>query len=125
MIQLDVHQFRDKVLKQIDDAARDRNQGQIDALIKEAEENSQLDIANYAWGRSAYLTSELQRAVDFLDAALRLNPLFPGAYNWKSIALLDAGKYDAAIDCINQAIENLVLLNYAMFYYNKGIIYKR
>lgn len=125
MIQLDLQPFRTKLVQDLDEALNARNLGQVDALVREAEESFQLDIANFAQARKAYLNSQFERTVELLELVLRLNPQFVPAYNWKAIALMDAGKYEAAIDCLNQAIENLVLLNYAVFFYNKGIAYKR
>src|SRR5437016_684103 len=115
MNETDLKDFRNKLLIAIDEASSRRDLPQINILLQEARKNLQLDIAMYAEARKAHTNSDLDKALNFLDSAIQLNPHFAHAYNWKAIVLSESGKYEAAIDCLNRAIENLFLLNYAVF----------
>lgn len=112
--------FRSVTITQAEEAVTKRDVAKIDALVKEAKERFQLDIVGYIESLKAFLASDFEKVTDFADAAIHLNPQFAHAYHWKSVGLVESGKYEDAINCINRAMGNLLLMNFTGFYAVKG-----
>jgi len=62
-----------------------------------------------------------QKAIEYLDEAIKLKPNFAGAYNNRGNAYCDLGQYQRAIEDYNEAIR--ILPNYALSYGNRGVVY--
>jgi tetratricopeptide (TPR) repeat protein len=60
-------------------------------------------------------------AIDFLDMALELYPLYPKAWLNKAITYQHKGDITEALICFDKAIE--LDRNYSLAFYNKGVLY--
>jgi tetratricopeptide (TPR) repeat protein len=62
-----------------------------------------------------------QKAIEYLDEAIKLKPNFAGAYNNRGNAYCDLGQFQRAIEDYNEAIR--INPDYALSYGNRGVIY--
>jgi hypothetical protein len=62
-----------------------------------------------------------QKAIEYLDEAIKLKPNFAGAYNNRGNAYCDLGQYERAIEDYSEAIR--LKPDYAFSYGNRGVVY--
>lgn len=81
-----------------------------------------VDWFNYAlelWDGEKYTDSE--KAIEYLNNAIKLKPNYADAYNCRGIAYKDLRQYQLAIKDFNEAIR--LKPDYAVFYNNRGLSY--
>ncbi|HUN54657.1 MAG TPA: tetratricopeptide repeat protein [Smithella sp.] len=62
-----------------------------------------------------------QKAIEYLDQAIKIKPNFAGAYNNRGNAYCDLGQYQRALEDFNEAIR--IKPDYALSYGNRGVVY--
>jgi tetratricopeptide (TPR) repeat protein len=60
-----------------------------------------------------------------VEAALKLNPTLTYAHVLKGNILIDMKEFEKAIESLDYSIQNLMLINYAIFFCNKGVAFDR
>ncbi|MFZ4440784.1 MAG: tetratricopeptide repeat protein [Syntrophales bacterium] len=78
-----------------------------------------VDKASALWEDVKY--TDPQKAIEYLNEAIRLKPDYAGSYNNRGIAYLDLKRYPRAIDDFNEAIR--LAPNLAPAYNNRGLNY--
>jgi len=67
------------------------------------------------------LNENYQRAVFYLNKALKVNPYDEECYNDKSLCLVDLGKTDEALQCIDEGLK--ICRESKLLYHNRGWIF--
>ena len=83
-----------------------------------------IDLYNNAWAIcSSGKCTDPQKAIEYLDEAIKRMPALAEAYNIKGNADCDLGQHQRAIEDYNEAIR--LKPNYAHAYYNRGCTYSK
>lgn len=125
MIVLQSHEARTRILRAMRDAVQKHDAAALDVLMVEADQSDLLDLGAYIQAQKAWIAGDYTAAINAVDRAIALEPMFADAHLLKVAALIQIEKYETAVLFTNQAMQNLSLLNYAPFYANKGIAYER
>jgi tetratricopeptide (TPR) repeat protein len=56
-------------------------------------------------GKSFLESGDFDKALDFFEQALLLNPKNPDLWNYKGIVLRSLGRYAESIDCFNNSLK--------------------
>ena len=76
------------------------------AYLKAIEFNSNYDKAYYALGKIYIDLNETGNALDQLQLAVQVNPAYPEAWELRGVLLQQSERYDEAIECYQQAVQN-------------------
>jgi tetratricopeptide (TPR) repeat protein len=117
--------LREKVFNEGLAAAQMRDPARVEAAIKEATTQWFLEIADCIRGYNAYWNNDFDGAIQYSQKAIRLDPALTVAHNLKIVSLMGAGKNEEAITSADYAIQHLLLIQFAVFYYNKGVALER
>ncbi len=91
----------------------------IFAPIVNAETGVEWDLTNK--GVDYIDVGEYEKAIEYFDKAIELNPNYPTAFYSRGIAYMNLGQYERAIEEFNEAITHDP--NYVVAYYNRGVAY--
>jgi tetratricopeptide (TPR) repeat protein len=117
--------LRDNILKEAITAINAGDDTQFDALIKKATNEWFLDAANWIRGQKAYSKKDFPKALEYFEMALKLDPSFAPAHHSKVAVLIEMGSLEEAIKSADYVISHLMLIQFAPYFYNKGIALDR
>ncbi len=118
-------ELRENILTEAVAAIQARDHTRVEAAIKKATDEWFLDTADWIRGHKAYVEKDFPSALEYFEKALKLDPSFIPAHNSKIAVLIELGSLDEAIKSADYAISHLLLVQFAPYYYNKGVALER
>jgi tetratricopeptide (TPR) repeat protein len=125
MIDLNRKNLRAKLIQEGLESAHKRNAALLEATLREAREQYLLEVAEYIQANKEYIDKNFPAALQHLENAIKLEPHFVDAHILKGNVYIEMKDYESAIRSIDYSIQNLLLMNHAVFYNNKGVVFAR
>jgi tetratricopeptide (TPR) repeat protein len=126
MINFQRKEMRQKLLTElIEHIEKGENPSLIDSTLLQTREQYLVETTEYLLAYKDFLDKKFPAALTHLEEAIKLDPTLVLAHILKGSVLIHMGEFEKAIQSINYSIENLMLMNYAVFFLNKGVAFDR
>ncbi len=118
-------ELRSNIWRETVAAVQAHDNNRIEASIKRATDEWLLETAELIRGYKAHNEKDFLSALEYYEKALRLDPSFAPAHVSKIAVLIAMERLDEAVKSADYAISHLMLLDFAPYYYNKGVALER